>query len=238
MDEMEEYFEGRWKWKEKISKLSNSSSTSRQVDIYSCSAGKTSQASGLCDPCLARTNLRHSKLGAKPKWRAHADWSNQSGEDSAVSTTIPPWRNQSHWRITTTQTVEGLAGQPKYGVQQQYESLREKHATEYTKLVEEYEYWKVAGNEKKEDFEAREKGWKGTLEELLSLVKDVHGNASANGQQHGKRAEEGQKKSHHLKEGERRSTMRKRSKAPVLPSFLASKKECGRITGEGGATIP
>ena len=53
-------------------------------------------------------------MGAKPKWSAHADWSNQSGEGTAFSTTIPPWRNQSLGRMTTTRTAEGLADQQKH----------------------------------------------------------------------------------------------------------------------------
>ena len=86
-------------------------------------------------------------LGAKLKWRAHTDWSNPSGDESAAST-VPHWRNQSLWRITTTKTVEGLSDQPKCGVKQQYEALLETHAIEYTKLMKEYEDWKAACNEK------------------------------------------------------------------------------------------
>ena len=72
-DEMEEDFEGRWKWKEKDSRLTNSSSTSRFADILSDSAEEIPHLSGFCDSCLARMDQRHSKLGAKPKWSAHAD---------------------------------------------------------------------------------------------------------------------------------------------------------------------
>ena len=34
--------------------------------------------------------------------------------------------------------------------------------------MKEYKDWKAAGNGKKEDFEAKEKGWKETLEEIFS----------------------------------------------------------------------
>ena len=91
-NEMEADSEGRWKRKEKISRLSNSSSTSHQVEIYSDSAEETSRPTSVCDSCSARMDQWHSKLGAKPKWSAHADWSNLSGEESAAST-IPPWSN-------------------------------------------------------------------------------------------------------------------------------------------------
>ena len=123
---------------------------------------------------------RHSKLGVNPKWSANADWSNQSGDEIS---TIPSWRNQSSWRITTTKTVERLSEQPKYRVKQQYEALLKKHAIEYTKLMKEVEDWKAAGNEKNEEFEANEKGWKETLEEIFSLVKELKGEASASAAQ-------------------------------------------------------
>ena len=138
---------------------------------------------------------RHSKLGATFKWSAHADWWNQGG-DGSVASTIRPWRNQSLWRITNTKRAEELVDQPKCGVQQQYGSLLKKHAIVHTKMMKEYEDWKVAGNGKEEDFEAKERGWKETLEEIFSLVKEFKGNACADGQILGKRAEEGQKLSH------------------------------------------
>ena len=67
-----------------------------------------------------------------------------SGDESST-TTIPTWRDQSLWRITTTKTVEGLMSeQPSRGVKQkfvsQYEALLKKnHAMEYTKLMKGYE---------------------------------------------------------------------------------------------------
>ena len=110
-------------------------------------------------------------------------------------------RNQSLWRITTTKTVERLSEQPKYRVKQQFEALLKKHAIEYTELVKEYENWKTAGNEKNEEFEANEKGWKETLEEIFSLVKELTGKASASGQKKLKRVlKKERKKSRHLKE--------------------------------------
>ena len=88
---------------------------------------------------------KHSKLGAKPKWSAHADWPSMSGDGSST-TTFPPWRDQSLWRITTTRTVDRLSEQPNRGVKQQYEALLKKHATEYTKWMKEYEEMKGSGN--------------------------------------------------------------------------------------------
>ena len=151
-------------------------------------AGTSNQAS-ICDSCSARMDQRHSKLGVKPKWNAHADWSDMSGDESSAST-IPPWRKQSLWRITTTETVEGLSEQPKCGVKQQYEALLKKHAIEYTKLIKEYENMEAAGNEKNEEFEAKEKRWKKTIEEIFSLMKELTGRTS--GQKVEKSAEEGQ----------------------------------------------
>ena len=82
------------------------------------------------------------------------------------------------WRITTTKTVEGLSEQPKCGVKQQFEALLKKHAIEYTKLMKEYEDMKAAGNEKNEEFEAKEKRWKKTIEEIFSLMKELTGRTS------------------------------------------------------------
>ena len=63
------------------------------------------------------------------------------------------------------------------------------------KLMKEYEDMKAAGNEKKEEFDAKEKGRKKTIEEIFSLVKELTGRASASGQKvetgAGKRAERG-----------------------------------------------
>ena len=137
---------------------------------------------------------RHSNLGAKPKWCAHADWPCPLGEDPSASS-IPPWRDQSLWRITTTKTVEGLPVQPRCRIKQQYEALLRRHAIEYTKLMKEYEEMKASGNEKNEKFEAREKGWQKTIEEVLSLVKEMNGTANDSGQkrrkEYGRRAKRG-----------------------------------------------
>ena len=97
---------------------------------------------------------KHSKLGAKPNWSAHADWPNMSGDES-FTTTMPPLRDHTLWRITTTRTVEGLSEQPRCGVMQQYEALLKKHAIEYTKLISEYVEMKGV---KSEEFEAKDKG--------------------------------------------------------------------------------
>ena len=82
----EEDSEGRWKKaEEKISILSHSLSSSFQVDI---------SHSGFAE----EMEQKHSKLGAKPEWSAHADWPCMSGDGSST-TPIPPWRDQSLWRI-------------------------------------------------------------------------------------------------------------------------------------------
>ena len=64
-------------------------------------------------------------------------------EDSSA-TPIPPWRDKSFRRSTTTKTVEGLMSeQPSQGVKQKFEGLKEalsrKHAMEYARLMIEYE---------------------------------------------------------------------------------------------------
>ena len=207
--EMEDDFEGRWKWKGHISILSTSSSTSRQVDMFSDSAEETPHPTGYCDSCLARMDQRHSKLGAKPKWCAHADWSTQSGDEAS---TIPPWRNQSLWLITTTKTVEGLADQPKYEVKQHHETLLKKHAIEYTKLIKEYGDWKVAGNEKNKEFEAKRKDGRIRLKKFFFLSKN--------------RKEEpvpvDKKLKRKLKEERKRSRYHKENKAPLSHRYLVS----------------
>ena len=77
---------------------------------------------------------KHYKLGAKPKWNAHAAWPDLS-EDSST-TPIQPWRDKSLWRITSTKTVERLlSDQLNQGVKQKfqglYEALSRKHAMDY-----------------------------------------------------------------------------------------------------------
>ena len=47
-----------------------------------------------------------------------------------------------------------------------------KHAIDYTKLMKEYEDMKAAGNEKKEEFEAKEKGRKKTIEDIFLLSRN------------------------------------------------------------------
>ena len=64
--------------------------------------------------------------------------------EESSATPIPPWRDKSLWRTTTTKTVERLMSeQPSRGVKQKFEGLYEafarKHAMEYARLVKEYE---------------------------------------------------------------------------------------------------
>ena len=61
-DVMGDDFESRWKRKEKDTRLSNSSSTSREVDISSDSAAETPFPSDFCDSFLATMDQSHSKL--------------------------------------------------------------------------------------------------------------------------------------------------------------------------------
>ena len=76
---------------EEISRLSRFLSSSVHVDISDSGS-------------VEEMSQTHHKLVAKPKWSAHADWPDLS-EDSST-TPIPPWRDKSLWRITTTKTVE------------------------------------------------------------------------------------------------------------------------------------
>ena len=85
-----------------------------------------------------KMSQKHYKWGAKPKWSANVDWPNMSEDSSA--TPIPPWRDKSLWRITTTKTVEGLMSeQPSRGVKQKfeglYDALSRKHAVEHARLI-------------------------------------------------------------------------------------------------------
>ena len=173
---MKDDYEGRWKKEEEEnSRLSLSSSSSVHADILdSGTAEKMSQ--------------QHYKLGVKSKWCAHladwsdhADWSHTSEESSALP--IPPWRDKSLWRITTTKIVEGLMSeQPSRGVKQkfesQYEALSKKHAMEDAKLMKEYEEMKASENGFNEEDETKDKGWKNKIEEIPSLMKEMTGRIS------------------------------------------------------------
>ena len=146
---MKEDVEGRWKKdEEKIPRRSHSSSSSFQAD---------SSDSGSAE----EMDQKHCKLGAKPKWSAHADWSAYADwSDDSFATPIPPWRNKSIWRITATKTVEGLMSeQPRSGVTQtlenQHEALLKKHAMEFSKLMKEFEEMKASGNGKNEECEEK-----------------------------------------------------------------------------------
>ena len=151
-----------------------------------------------------------------------------SGDDS-FTTIIALWRDQSLWRISTTRTVEGLSDQPKCGVKQQYEAPVKKHAVEYIKLVEEYEEVEAQGSGKYEEYEAKEKGWKGTIEEILSLMKELTGRTSE--EKVKENLEEGQKKFHDLKEVGRRSMRKQRNKVSLSLSHWVSK---GRLKNYRG----
>ena len=93
-NKMKDDFEDGWrKEEEEISRLSRSLTSLVHVEISDSGS-------------VEEMSQKHFKLGAKPKWSAHADWPNLS-EDSST-TPIPPWSDKSLWRITTTKTVEGL----------------------------------------------------------------------------------------------------------------------------------
>ena len=125
-NKMKDDFEGRWrKEEEDFSRLSQSLSSSVRVDISDSGS-------------VEEMRQKRYNLGAKPKWSAHADWPNMSGDSSATPT--PPWRDKSLWRNTTTKTVEGLMSeQPRQRVKQNleglYEALSRKHAMEYARLI-------------------------------------------------------------------------------------------------------
>ena len=100
---MKDDFEGKWRTEEEdISRLSRSLSSSVHVDISDSGS-------------VEEMSQKHYKFCAKPKWSAHADWPNFSEDSSA--TPIPPWRDKSLWRTTTTKTVEGLMSETKSGSQ-------------------------------------------------------------------------------------------------------------------------
>ena len=83
-----------WEWREKNSRPPNFSSASRSADILSGSTEEPPH-SDFGGSRWTKMEQSRCKLGATPKWSAHAGWSNQCGEDSAVSTAVPPWRNRS-----------------------------------------------------------------------------------------------------------------------------------------------
>ena len=121
---------------------------------------------------------------------AHVDWPSMRGDESST-TTIPPWRHQSLWRIIGTRTVEGLSEQPRCEVKQLHDALLKKHAIECTMLMKEFEDMKAAGNGKNEEFEAKGKEWKQTIEEIFSLMKELTERTC--GQKAKENFEEGQK---------------------------------------------
>ena len=141
-------------------KTFKSSSTSRQVDILSDSAEETPYPSDFSDPCLAKMDQKHSKLGVKTQVERHV----VSERRRIAALILPPWRDRSFCGITTTKTFEGLLGQANCGPQKQHKALLKKHAIECTKLMKEYEYWKAkeqediksAGVEKKTEFKTKE----------------------------------------------------------------------------------
>ena len=92
--------------------------------------------------------------------------------------------------------------------------------------MKDYEDWKAAGNEKNEENEAKEKGWKEILEQLFSLVKELQGRASASGQKAEKNAEGGEEEVS-VPEGEQSTS---------VDAWFQKKQ--GRSAGDRGATLP
>ena len=105
--------EGRWKGEEKISGLSQSLPSSLQIDI--CNSDSAEEM-----------DQRHSTLGAKPKWCAHADRPCTSGEESSTTTIHHGGISHSGESLQQRQS-RGLSEQPRCGVKQQYEALLGKH---------------------------------------------------------------------------------------------------------------
>ena len=167
---MKEEFEGRWRiQEEEISRLSRSLSSSVHVDI--------SDSGSVEEMCQ-----KHYKLGAKPKWSAHADWPDLS-EDSSTTPT-PPWRDKSLGRITTKKTVEGLMSeQPSRGGKQKfdglYEALSRKHVMVYARLIKEYEEMtRPPGKETHKEEAANDQELNRKIEEILSLMKNMAGKSN------------------------------------------------------------
>ena len=186
-------------------------------DMYPDFVKETPHPTGFGDSYSARMDQRHSKLRYKSKWSAHADWSNQSGDESAAST-IPPWRNQSLWRITTTRTVEGLSEQRSQAAN---EVLLKKHASEYTKLMwKNTRTWRLQGMGRMKNLRQKRKDgrrrlrrsfllWKNCQEELVNTKWK-------------RTLKRDKKKSHYLKEVRRRSMREERNKALLSHRYLAS----------------
>ena len=157
---MREEFGGRWRMQEEeISRLSRSRSSSVHVDISDSGS-------------VEEMSQKHYKLGAKPKWSAHADLPKLS-EDSST-TPIPPWRDKSLWRITTTKTVGGLlSDQPNQGVKQKfqglYEAMSRKHAMEYARLTKDYEDMARASEKEEEEEVTKDEELHRKMEEMLPM---------------------------------------------------------------------
>ena len=114
-------------------------------------------------------SARHSKLGARPKWRAQAAPSQPCA--SCGDTVVPPWRDKSLWRVTkpsyeSTKIMEEFC-----------ETMTEKHAMEYTKLMKEFEEVKdtdpQSENEIEEETEGKDQAWKIKIEEIPYFMKEM-----------------------------------------------------------------
>ena len=98
------------------------------------------------------------------------------------------------------------------------------------------EEMKAASNEKNEEFEERKKGWKKTIEEIFSLMKELTGNTG------GQKVEENCEEEHKEALQSQGSGMKvdeweRRTQYLCCPDTW-NQEECGRITEEGGATLP
>ena len=123
------------------------------------------------------TSSKFFTLGAKPKWTAQPPSIQPCPNCGDPS--LPPWRDKSLWRITTTKTREGLLSEKQSrGSKKKTDELCEmmkKHTKEHAEVLLEYEEGKQrkSGIETREIVEDKDQEWKLKIEEILTLMKEM-----------------------------------------------------------------
>ena len=112
------------------------------------------------------TSSRYFKFGARPKWTAQHAPSQPC--PNCGDTTIPPWRDKSLWRITTTKTAEGLLSKnPSYRSKKKVEGLWS--MPNCSRKMKKSKKWSCSQkNETKEEVEGRIKDWRSRFRRSLS----------------------------------------------------------------------
>ena len=121
------------------------------------------------------TNSKFFTLGAKPKWTAQPPSIRPCPNCGDPS--LPPWREKSLWRITTTKTTGQLSEKQFRGSKKKTDELCEmmKHAKEYAEVLQEYEEGKQRefGIETSEIVEEKDQEWTLKIDEIHTLMREM-----------------------------------------------------------------